>query len=161
MFPALSAGSQEKEKIMHTESSILINAPIADVFEMTSDLARWPACLSHYRWIRWIKGGPDEGVVEMAAMRGVIPIKWVSEFRRDPSGPGLWFRHLSAFTKGMEVRWIYEQHPGGVRIIIDHDLRFRWPLMAPIAEPLIGDFMIGWVAPRTLSGFKKLLEKTR
>jgi len=143
---------------MHTESSILIDAPVKRIYAMTSDLIRWPAYLPHYRWVRWVEGGPDEGIVEMAAMRGAIPIKWTSEFRREPGKPELWFRHLSAFTKGMEVRWIYEQTAAGVLIMIDHKLKFRWPLLAPLANPIIGDFMIGWVAPRTLSTFKKLLE---
>ena len=146
---------------MHTESSILINAPMSEVFAMTSDLTRWPACLPHYRWVRWIEGGPDSGIVQMAALRGSIPIKWISEYRRDAVKPELYFRHLSAFTKGMEVRWIYEQRPGGVHITIDHELSFRWPLLAPVANPVIGEFMIGWVAPRTLSGFKKLLESNK
>jgi hypothetical protein len=143
---------------MHTETSILIDAPVKRIYAMTSDLIRWPAYLPHYRWVRWVEGGPDEGIVEMAAMRGAIPIKWTSEFRREPGKPELWFRHLSAFTKGMEVRWIYEQTAAGVLITIDHKLKFRWPLLAPLANPIIGDFMIGWVAPRTLSTFKKLLE---
>ena len=146
---------------MHTESSILINAPMSEVFAMTSDLTRWPAYLPHYRWVRWIEGGPDSGIVQMAALRGSIPIKWISEYRRDAAKPELYFRHLSAFTKGMEVRWIYEQRPSGVHITIDHELSFRWPLLAPVANPVIGEFMIGWVAPRTLSGFKKLLESNK
>jgi len=158
---------------MHNESSILIKAPMDRVFSMTSDLTRWPAYLPHYRWVRWIEGGPDQGIVEMAAMRGSIPIKWMSEFHRDlknsknpkdpkdPKKPELWFRHLSAFTKGMEVRWIYDQLEDGVQVTIEHDLNFRWPLLAPIANPIIGDFMIGWVAPRTLTTFKKLLEVTK
>ena len=146
---------------MHTESSILINAPMSEVFAMTSDLTRWPACLPHYRWVRWIEGGPDSGIVQMAALRGSIPIKWISEYRRDAAKPELYFRHLSAFTKGMEVRWIYEQRPGGVHITIDHELSFRWPLLAPVANPVIGEFMIGWVAARTLFGFKKLLESNK
>jgi len=97
-------------------------------------------------------------------MRGAIPIKWTSEFRRDsmnPEKPELWFRHLSAFTKGMEVRWIYHQLKDGVQVTIEHDLKFRWPLLSPIANPIIDDFMIGWVAPRTLATFKKLLEVTK
>ena len=150
---------------MHTDSSLLIHAPMDRIYQMTSDLIRWPAFLPHYRWVRWVEGGPDEGIVEMAAMRGAIPIKWVSEFRREGGTPGhppsLWFRHLSTFTKGMEVRWIYEHSPEGVLVRIDHELEFRWPLLAPIANPIIGDFMIGWVAPRTLSTFKKLLEVER
>ena len=146
---------------MHTESSILIKAPMERVFSMTSDLTRWPAYLPHYRWVRWKEGGPDHGIVEMAAMRGSIPIKWRSEFRRDCQKNELWFKHISAFTKGMEVHWIYDQLDDGVQVTIQHDLKFRWPLLAPIANPIIGDFMIGWVAPRTLATFKKLLEVTR
>jgi Polyketide cyclase / dehydrase and lipid transport len=146
---------------MHTESSILINAPLEKVFSMTSDLTRWPAYLPHYRWVRWLEGGPDHGIVEMAALRGSLPIRWTSEFHRDskdPVRPGLWFRHLSAFTKGMEVRWIYDLQADFVHVTIEHDLNFRWPVLAPIANPIIGDFMIGWVAPRTLATFKQLLE---
>jgi len=148
---------------MHTESSILIKAPLERVFSMTSDLTRWPAYLPHYRWVRWVEGGPDHGIVEMAALRGSIPIKWTSEFRRnckESEKSQLWFRHLSAFTKGMEVRWVYSQGEHGVQVTIEHDLNFRWPLIAPIANPIIGDFMIGWVAPRTLASFKELLEMT-
>jgi ribosome-associated toxin RatA of RatAB toxin-antitoxin module len=147
--------------MMRTGSSILINAPMSEVFAMTSDLSRWPAYLPHYRWVKWIEGGPDSGIVEMAALRGSIPIKWISEYRRDAAKPELWFRHLSAFTKGMEVRWIYDQRPEGIQITIDHELSFRWPILAPLATPIIGDFMIGWVAPRTLSSFKKLLETNK
>jgi ribosome-associated toxin RatA of RatAB toxin-antitoxin module len=146
---------------MHTESSILIKAPMDRVFSITSDLTRWPAYLPHYRWVRWMEGGPDHGIVEMAAIRGAIPIKWRSMFRRDCEKNELWFKHLSAFTKGMEVCWTYDQRADGVHVTIQHDLKFRWPLLAPIANPIIGDFMIGWVAPRTLSTFKKLLEATR
>ncbi len=143
---------------MHTESSIVIAAPIERVYAMTSDLTRWPAFLPHYRWVRWIEGGPDHGVIEMAAMRGALPISWTSEYQRDPEKPMLHFRHLTAFTKGMEVQWIYEPVEGGVRVTIKHDLKFRWPMLASLAEPVIGDFMIGWVAPRTLDTFKRLLE---
>ena len=144
--------------MMHTESSIVIAAPLERVYAMTSDLTRWPALLPHYRWVRWIEGGPDHGVIEMAAMRGTLPISWTSEFQRDEGKPMLTFRHLKAFTKGMEVRWFYEPVDRGVRVTIEHDLKFRWPLLAPVAVPLIGDFMIGWVAPRTLATFKQLLE---
>jgi len=61
----------------------------------------------------------------------------------------------------MEVRWLFKQESSGVRVVIEHDLNFRWPLLAPLAEPIIGNFMIDWVAPRTLATFKKLLEESR
>lgn len=148
----------ERKMPMHNSCSILIVAPMEKIFAMTSDIARWPALLPHYRWVRWLSGGADRGILHMAALRGVIPISWTSEFQRDPEVPQLTFRHLTAFTKGMEVRWNYTLEEGGVRVTIVHDLKMRWPLLAPLAEPIIGGFMIDWVAPRTLAGFKKLLE---
>jgi uncharacterized membrane protein len=143
---------------MHNKSSIFIHAPLEKVYAMTSDLTRWPAMLPHYRWVRRLSGGPDTGIVEMAALRSGIPISWISEFTRDPVQPTLSFRHLSAFTKGMEVRWYYQPEENGVRVSIEHDLKFRWPILSPVAELLIGRLMIDWVAPRTLAVFKKLLE---
>lgn len=152
------AARESNPQLMHNECSILIQAPLEKIYAMTSDLTRWPALLPHYRWVRWIEGGPDRGVIEMAALRDWIPVAWTSEFYRDPVQPLLSFRHLTAFTKGMEVRWIYSQEEQGVRVTIEHELNFRWSLLAPFAEPIIGGFMIDWVAPRTLATFKKLLE---
>lgn len=97
-------------------------------------------------------------MIEMAAMRGWLPISWTSDFSRDPEKPMLRFLHLKAFTKGMEVRWLYEPCAEGIRVSIEHDLHFRWPFLAPLAELIIGKYMIDWVAPRTLATFKKLLE---
>ena len=104
------------EKLMHNSCSIFIKAPMDKIFAMTSDIIRWPALLPHYRWVRWLSGGPDQGILHMAALRGVIPISWVSEFQRDQAVPRLIFYHLRAFTKGMKVCWNYSQEEGGVRV---------------------------------------------
>jgi hypothetical protein len=136
----------------------MLHSALEKIYAMTSDLTRWPELLPHYRRVRWLSGGPNHGIIEMAARRSGIPISWISEFHRDPVKPALIFRHLAAFTKGMEVRWIYSQESEGVRVTIEHDLAFRWPFLAPLAEPIIGNFMIDWAAPRTLATFKQLLE---
>jgi hypothetical protein len=143
---------------MHNSCSILIEAPLEKVYAMTSNLTRWPELLPHYRWVRWLSGGPDKGIIQMAARCRGIPISWISEFQCDSVKPILSFRHLTAFTKGMEVRWLYEREGEGIRVTIEHDLAFRWPFLAPLAELIIGGFVIDWVAPRTLETFKELLE---
>jgi len=68
------------------------------------------------------------------------------------------FTHLKAFTKGMVVVWKYEQEPNGVRVTIVHDLNFRIPALAPLADLIIGRFFIDYVAHKTLGTFKLLLE---
>ena len=41
---------------------------------------------------------------------------------------------------------------------IVHDLKFRIPWLAWLAEPVIGGFFIGHIAGRTLARFKDYLE---
>jgi ribosome-associated toxin RatA of RatAB toxin-antitoxin module len=143
---------------MHLANSILINAPKARIFETAADLEKWPTFLPHYRYIRYLERSPDRNVVEMAARRGIIPISWVSEELIDRQRYEVRFRHLRAWTKGMEVVWKFAEQPGGVLVSILHDLRFRAPILAPIAEPLIGGFFIHHVAGQTLKHMKAYVE---
>lgn len=144
---------------MHTESTILIKAPLEKIFAVTSDLERWPAVLPHYRYVRFLERRPGGGVVSMGANRGVIPISWVSDLEVDSEKKEVHFRHLKAWTKGMHVVWQYELQEDGETVLVRivHDLRYRIPWLAPVVEPIIGDF-IHAVAGRTLATFRKHLE---
>lgn len=145
---------------MHTESSEFMRASARRIFEIASDLERWPEYLPHYRHITVLERDPDGSVVvEMAARRGVIPVSWVSRYRADPSVPQMRFEHLRAFTKGMVVVWDFAERDDGTLVTIRHDLNFRWPPLAPLADLIIGRFFIGGVAPRTLRCFRDICER--
>ena len=143
---------------MRTANSILIRAPGALIFETAADLSRWPAILPHYRYIHYYERSPVRNVVKMAAVRSGIPISWVSEQIIDRNRIEVRFRHLKAFTKGMEVVWTFQETAEGVRVEILHDLRFRVPALAPLADPVIGGFFISHIAGQTLACMKKHLE---
>jgi hypothetical protein len=97
--------------------------------------------------------------VKMAASRSGIPIAWVSEQWLDREKLQVHFRHLRAWTKGMEVVWSFTDTPEGVRVEIVHDLRFRVPPLAPVADAIIGGFFIENIAGKTLRCLKTHLEK--
>ena len=136
-----------------------MRAPRAEIFETAADLSRWPEILPHYRYIRYFERSPERNVVKMAAVRSGIPISWVSEQWIDRERLQVRFRHLRAFTKGMEVVWTFEETSDGVRVSILHDLEFRVRALAPIADRIIGGFFIGHIAGRTLECMKKHVEK--
>jgi len=136
-----------------------MRAPRAAIFEAAADLSRWPDMLPHYRYIHYYERTPERAVVKMAATRSGIPISWVSEQWIDRERCEVRFHHLKAFTKGMDVVWTFEDTPEGVRVSIMHDLKFRIPALAPLAEPVIGGFFIGHVAGRTLQCMKAYLEE--
>lgn len=143
---------------MHKRNSIIIHAPKMTIFEAAANLELWPRILPHYRYIRYLERGETRNVVVMAAVRSGIPIAWTSEQIIDREKIEVRFHHLKAFTKGMHVVWKFNETPAGVLVEILHDLQFRVPALAPIADPLVGDFFIHHIANQTLRCMKAYLE---
>ena len=143
---------------MHTTTSITMRVPKARIFETAADLSGWPRILPHYRYIHYYERGPVRNVVKMAAKRSGIPIAWTSEQIIDREKMEVRFTHLKAFTKGMHVVWKFTDTPEGVFVEIVHDLNFRVPALAPLADAIIGNFFIDAVAARTLACMKAHLE---
>jgi len=143
---------------MHKTNSIIMRAPRMTIFETAANLELWPRILPHYRYIRYLERTPNRNLVVMAARRGPLPISWTSEQIIDRERVEVRFHHLKAFTKGMDVVWTFEDTADGVRVEILHDLRFRVRALAPLAEPIIGNFFIHPVASRTLRCMKQYLE---
>jgi ribosome-associated toxin RatA of RatAB toxin-antitoxin module len=144
---------------MHKTNSIIIRAAKQAIFETAADLEAWPRILPHYRYIRYLERGATRNIVVMAAARSGIPISWTSEQIVDREKLEVRFHHLKAFTKGMRVVWTFNDAAAGVLVEISHDLQFRVPALAPVANPIIGDFFIHNVASKTLRCMKTHLEK--
>src|SRR5882757_5799523 len=131
---------------MHKTNSLLMRAPKMSIFETAANLELWPKILPHYRYIRYLERHPDRNLVVMAATRSGIPVTWTSEQIIDREKLEVHFHHLKAWTKGMHVVWTFQETSDGVRVEIVHDMNFRIPVLAPIFDPVIGDFFIHNVA---------------
>jgi ribosome-associated toxin RatA of RatAB toxin-antitoxin module len=143
-------------RMSSVSNSIEMAAPPAEVFGVVSNLVSWPRYLPHYRWIRVMENHPDHQIVRMACYRGWLPIDWVSRFSTNHDTHEIQFEHLKAFTKGMKVVWKLDPITDGqaTRVTIFHDLDpVRKRLGKPVAEKVIGEFFINFVATRTLKSF--------
>jgi ribosome-associated toxin RatA of RatAB toxin-antitoxin module len=143
---------------MQKTNSIIMCAPKMTIFETAANLELWPRILPHYRYIRYLQHSPSRNIVVMAATRSGIPISWTSEQIIDRDRVEVRFRHLKAFTKGMQVVWTFQEVSAGVLVEIKHDLAFRVKILAPVADRIIGDFFIHHIANRTLRCMKSYLE---
>ncbi len=144
---------------MIVENSIRIHAPIETIFAAAADLSLWPSFLPHYRWVRYISRTPTFTVVQMAARRSWIPIRWTSEQEIDQLKREIRFHHLKSFTKGMRVVWSFTQTEDGVVVRICHELKPQRKLIGgAVTTKIIGQFFIHHVAGQTLAHFKKHLE---
>lgn len=143
---------------MHTGNSIIMHAPKMAIFETAANLELWPKILPHYRYIRYLERARDRNLVVMAAVRSGIPISWTSEQVIDRENVEVRFHHLKAWTKGMDVVWTFKETPAGVLVEIMHELQFRNRVLAPVAEPIIGNFFVHHIAGETLRCMKAYLE---
>jgi uncharacterized membrane protein len=148
-----------KANVMYHTNAIVMNATEEIIFEAAADLEQWPTFLPHYRYIHYYEKGPVRNIVKMGANRGVLPVAWVSEQVIDRENREIRFKHLKAWTKGMKVVWKFRTLATGVEVQIVHDLSFRVPPLAPLAEPIIGGFFINHVATQTLQHMKVHVEK--
>lgn len=131
------------------------------VFDAAADVERWPAILSHYRWVRVRERAMGDGgytIVEMAAWRPFGPLNyptwWVSEMRIDRAARRIRYRHVEGITRGMDVEWRVEPAGPGAHVTIVHEWDGPpWPIIGrPAAEWVIGPVFVHGIASRTLAG---------
>ena len=150
---------------MRTIDRMCMKAPLERVFQAAADVERWPALLSHYRWVRMLERRDEGGLVEMAAWRPFgafnYPTWWVSEMRIDRPAGAVHYRHVRGVTTGMDVVWQLQPADGGTEVTIVHDWTGpNWPLVGPAAANwLIGPVFIHGIASRTLAGIAEHVEK--
>lgn len=155
---------------MHVENTIHVQATVAQIFPLAAEVERWPEMFPHYRFVTVLSESREGRLVEMAAWRGWIPIRWRAIQRVDRSANRIEFRHVWGATRGMKVEWRLEpanapdcagdhQHPATTRINLVHDLALSWPILGPtLADKIVGPMFVDYVAARTLRCLKVLAE---
>ena len=150
---------------MRTVDRISVRAPLDRVFEVASDVERWPDFLKHYRWVRVRSRTASACVVEMAAWRPFGPVRyptrWVSRMEIDRPGRRVIYRHIEGITRGMDVEWSLRRGDSDVEVMIVHEWDGpSWPLIGSLAaDAVIGPVFIHGIASRTLAGVKQRAEE--
>ncbi len=146
---------------MHTENIVPMAGDLDLIVALAVATEHWPEILPHYRWVTVLDGSGDHKTVEMAARRDRIPVKWRARQDVDRSGgtPVIHFHHIGGVTKGMDVDWTFERRRHEVVVRIRHDFKPPWPLIGEfVAERIIGPQFVAYIAGKTLSTIKAIVE---
>lgn len=152
---------------MTTVDERRIAAPPDLCFRIAADVERWPDILPHYRWVRFHeKQAFGTGRVEMAAWRDFLgplryPTWWVSDMHVAEDEPAIYFKHVAGVTRRMDVKWAFNEAPGGTHVVITHAWDGpRWPLIGGFAwRNVIGPHFVSFIASRTLAGVAREAER--
>lgn len=147
---------------MRSITRITIDAPAERIYAIAHDTTRWPDLLPHYRFVRVLEERAGERTIEMAARRGLIPVRWTAVQRNDPRLPAIYFHHVRGWTKGMDVVWEFHEHEGRTDVAIVHDVQFRFPVAREAIEKhVVARFFIEGIAARTLACVKRAAERAQ
>lgn len=147
---------------MRLETSVAIRGDLERVWELGAAVDRWPEFLPHYRYVTVVQTQPGttRRIVEMAAWRGPIPIRWLAVVETVPDEHRILFEHLGGAARGMTVEWRITPHDGFVHTAIAHQLTSPYALLrSPFGEYILGKHFIDYVASRTLARIKHLVER--
>ena len=162
MTAPLALGPMPVDRRMTAVDECFMRAPLARVFALSADVERWPALLSHYRFVRFLDRRSDGGgVVDMSANRPFGIVQWPTWWRSRmavvaPGGaraPSVRFTHIGGVTTGMDVEWTFTERDGGTHVRITH----VWdgppvPVLGSIAATaVIGPVFVSGIASRTLA----------
>lgn len=163
--PPVDLGPLPSGTTMVTRDEGVVRAAPQAIFNIVSDVTRWPEWLPHYRWVRFLQtDGRGGGVVEMAANRPFGPFAWPTWWRSDmqvvPATRSVRFRHTGGITTGMDVEWTFEPHTEGAQVRLLHVWNGPpWPLIGALAATVvIGPLFVHGIASRTLAGLGRVAE---
>lgn len=144
---------------VQTRTSVRIRVPWRTVFDLASAVDRWPEILPHYRWVRVLARDPEGSMVEMAARRGLWPVRWVARMEPRLQERRVYFRHLRGPTRGMKVYWELDEREGDTSVTIVHELSLANPLLrAAPGRWIVASGFIEPIASRTLACMKRIAE---
>ena len=164
---AFDLGGMPLNRAMTTVDTALVRASLRDVFDLVRDVERWPAHLSHYRWVRFQERATDGGgIVEMSANRpfGAFrwPTWWCSEMQVvDGEEPAVRFRHIGGVTTGMHVEWRLTARDSATHVSLIHVWNGpAWPVVGRFAATaVIGPVFVHGIASRTVAGLARVAER--
>ena len=146
--------------MIQTRNEIAIKAPADQIFALASATLHWPEILPHYRSVRMIGRDGDSQILQMAAMRDFIPVRWTAQQWNDSNTPAIKFHHVAGWTRGMDVEWHFKEERGVTLVSIVHELDFAFPVASAfLGKYVVSDFFVHDIASKTLHRMKELAER--
>jgi aromatase len=146
---------------METSIAVTMRAEPELIFELAARVEDWPRLLPHYRRVRVLRTDGRRRLVDMAARRGLIPVRWTAVQEFFPAERRIAYRHVRGVTRGMAVAWTLRSvdPPGTTLVHIWHGFDPRWPLVPDrLIELVVGQFFVNGIASRTLRRLRVIAE---
>jgi ribosome-associated toxin RatA of RatAB toxin-antitoxin module len=117
------------------ETTIVVNAPASDVYELAKDQERFPDFMPDVELVTVLERTGDRTISRWKTLVEEAPIEWIEEDRFDDVARRVDYRLLEGDLDTFEGAWTFDERPDGLTFVC---LQVTYDFGVPTLAELIG-----------------------
>ena len=158
------------------------------LYQLAADIQDWGWILPHYRYLRVTEENGNRRTADFGATRSFVvmrfkkrrspddpdnapvvytesgfdfPVQWQARQETFPAERRITYQHIGGITKGMRVEWRITPQRDRMKVVIDHELNYKFPIFGKwFADKIVGQLFVHNIAGKTLQCLKTIVETT-
>jgi ribosome-associated toxin RatA of RatAB toxin-antitoxin module len=139
------------------ETTIVVDAPVREVYELAKELERFPEFMPDVETVRVLERRPDAILTRWKTLVEDAPIEWTEEDRFDDAATRIDYKLLEGDLEKFEGSWTFEDRAGATLVTLGIDYDFGVPTLAELIGPTLAK-KVRENADMMLAGLKKEAE---
>jgi coenzyme Q-binding protein COQ10 len=119
------------------ETSIVVDAPARDVYELTKEQDRFPDFMPDVESITILERRPGRVVSRWKTLVEDAPIEWVEEDLYDDAALRVDYRLIEGDLDTFEGSWTFEDRDGATHVTLGVEYDFGVPTLAELIGPTL------------------------
>ncbi len=126
-----------RKRVPFVETTIVVNAPARDVYELAKDQERFPEFMPDVELITVLERSGDRTISRWKTLVEEAPIEWIEEDRFDDAARRVDYKLLEGDLDTFEGSWTFDERAGVtfVRLQVTYD--FGVPTLAELIGPTL------------------------
>ena len=121
----------------YVESSLNIDAPAPDVYELAKDQERFPEFMPDVESVVVLERHPDRVVTRWKTLVEDAPIEWTEEDRFDDVALRIDYALIEGDLDTFDGAWTFEQDGATTRVVLGVEYDFGVPTLAELIGPTL------------------------
>ena len=121
----------------YVESTIVVDAPAREVYELAKEQERFPQFMPDVETVTVLERFPDYIVTRWKTLVEDAPIEWTEEDRFDDVNIRIDYKLIEGDLDTFEGAWTFEERDGRTTVTLGVDYDFGVPTLAELIGPTL------------------------
>jgi ribosome-associated toxin RatA of RatAB toxin-antitoxin module len=121
----------------YLETSIVVDAPAREVYELAKDQERFPQFMPDVESVTIVRRLPDRVLSSWKTLVEDAPIEWIEEDLFDDANARIDYKLLEGDLDKFEGAWTFVEREGRTHVTLSVDYDFGVPTLAELIGPTL------------------------